>query len=235
MKYSNCTLHNKDCFEILPTLETESVDLIICDPPYLKNYSTGYKTGVKRKEQRILNDTVDSFDIDKLMAECERILKPEGHIYIFGCWQTGDIFKTAIEKHFVLKNKLIWVKERQSGGNLEYTYGQSYEEIWYAVKGNYKKLNGHRDRDCLFYNRVPAQKGQLHPTQKPLELIQFLIEKSSDSGDIVLDPCMGSGTTGVAALNTGRKFMGIELDKKYFTLAKKRINGTEPYYRDLLS
>lgn len=224
----NYQLYKGDCFEILPTLQAESIDMVLCDPPYLKNYSTGFKIGVKRKAQRILNDTVGTFDFEKLIMEYSRVLKPDGHLYIFGCWQTGEIFKEAIEKHFNLKNKLIWVKERQTGGNLEYTYGQSYEEIWFATKGNYKKLNGHRDRDCLFYKRVPAQKNQFHPNQKPIDLLEFLIEKSTCEGDTVLDACMGSGSTGIAALRMGRKFIGIELDEYYYDIANQRFEDSEP-------
>lgn len=144
---------------------------------------------------------------------------------MFGCWQTSDKFKQKLEKYFKIKSKLIWVKNNWSAGDLFWTYGQSYEEIWYATNGR-KKLNGKRDRDCLFYDRVAGKK-QLHLNQKPTDLIEFLINKSSKEGDLVLDTFMGSGTTAIACLNTNRNFIGMELDEGYFKIAKERIENHE--------
>lgn len=212
-----------DCLELMKHIPNKSIDLLITDPPYLKRYSTGHRKNVKRNTTEIVND--DDFDLDSLFSEYKRILKDDSHLYIFGCWQTGDKFKQYLEKYFKVKNKIIWVKNNWSAGDLFWTYGQSYEEIWYATNGR-KKLNGRRDRDCLFYDRV-AGKQQLHLNQKPLELIQFLLEKSSNAGDVVLDTFMGSGTTGVAALYTNRNFIGMELDGKYFNIARERIKECE--------
>lgn len=218
---SEYKLYQGDCLEVIKNIEDGSVDLVVTDPPYLKAYSTGHRKGVKRSTTEILNDR--EFDLDILFNEFKRILKPDGHLYIFGCWQTGDKFKQELEKYFKIKNKIIWVKNNWTAGDLFWTYGQSYEEIWYATNGR-KKLNGKRDRDCLFYNRV-AGKNQLHLNQKPVELIEFIINKSSIENDTVLDCFMGSGSTGVACLNTNRNFIGIELDEGYFNIAKKRIEG----------
>ena len=77
--------------------------------------------------------------------------------------------------------------------------------------------------DILEFNVVPNRRGKLHPTQKPTELCEYLIKTYSNEGDIVLDNCMGSGTTGVACRNTSREFIGIEMDEKYFEIAKERI------------
>ena len=76
----------------------------------------------------------------------------------------------------------------------------------------------------LEFNVVPNRKGKLHPTQKPVELLEYLIKTYSNENDIVLDNCMGSGSTGVACINTNRDFIGIELDKKYFNIAMERLN-----------
>ena len=210
-----------DCLELMKDIPDGSVDLIVTDPPYLKAYSTGYRKNTKRKDTEILNDR--EFDLDNLLQEYKRLLKEDGHMYMFGCWQTSDKFKQKLEKYFKIKSKLIWVKNNWSAGDLFWTYGQSYEEIWYATNGR-KKLNGKRDRDCLFYDRVAGKK-QLHLNQKPTDLIEFLINKSSKEGDLVLDTFMGSGTTGVACLNTNRNFIGIELDENYFNIAKERIEN----------
>ena len=75
----------------------------------------------------------------------------------------------------------------------------------------------------LEFNVVPNRKGKLHPTQKPVELLEYLIKTYSNENDVVLDNCMGSGSTGIACINTNRDFIGIELDKKYFDIAKERL------------
>lgn len=108
-------------------------------------------------------------------------------------------------------------------GDLFWTYGQSYEEILYASNGR-KKLNGSRDRDCLFYPRVVGNK-QLHLNQKPVELIEYILSKSTIENDLVLDAFMGSGTTGEACIRMNRKFIGIECDKDTYNIANNRINN----------
>lgn len=105
--------------------------------------------------------------------------------------------------------------------DLKGAYAKQTEFILYAVKGRHI-LNGRRDSDVLYYNRVVGNK-QLHQNQKPLDLCKFLINKSSQPNDVVLDCFMGSGTTGVACLQTNRNFIGIELDKDYYEVANKRI------------
>lgn len=212
-----------DCLELLGDIKDKSIDLVIIDPPYLKSYSTGYRKNIERKNTEILNDR--EFNYDKLFSEYKRIMKEDAHLYVFGCWQKCDYFKKIIEKYFKIKNKLIWVKNNWTAGDIFWTYGQSYEEIWFCSNGR-KRLNGGRDRDCLFYNRV-AGKSQLHLNQKPIELIEFLIEKSSKIGDVILDSFMGSGTTGVACNNLKREFIGMELDEKYFKIAEKRLDFTQ--------
>ena len=79
--------------------------------------------------------------------------------------------------------------------------------------------------DVLHFNVVPNRNGKLHPTQKPVDLCEWLIKTYSNEGDLVLDPFMGSGTTGIACINTNRNFIGIEKDKKYFEVAKKRLDN----------
>ena len=208
-----------DCLEKMKDIPDGSIDMILCDPPYLKAYSTGHRKGVDRKTTEIQNDRV--FNFDAVFTEYKRVAKPDAHIYIFGCWQTSAYFAETLAKYFKLKNRLIWVKNNWTAGDLFWTYGQSYEEIWYASNGR-KKLNGGRDRDCLFYPRV-AGKQQQHLNQKPVEMLEYLIAKSTNESELVLDSFMGSGTTGVACQHLNRNFIGIELDEGYFNIAKQRI------------
>ena len=149
------------------------------------------------------------------------LLNQGGAIYMFCNANHIDYFKQQIEQHFTLKNILIWVKNNWSAGDLKGAYAKQTEFILYAVKGRHI-LNGARDTDTLYYNRVVGNM-QLHQNQKPVDLCKYLINKSSNENDTVLDCFMGSGSTGVACANLNRKFIGIELDNDYFKIAEKRI------------
>lgn len=131
---------------------------------------------------------------------------------------------------FKIKNIIVWVKNNWTAGDTKAAFGKQYEFIILANKGR-KFFNGKRLTDVWFYDRVSGKK-QLHQNQKPLSLIEQCILKHSDKNEIVLDPFMGSGTTGVACVNTNRRFIGMELDKQYFDIAKERINKT---YEDIFS
>lgn len=108
-------------------------------------------------------------------------------------------------------------------GDLSTTFGYSYEFIIFASKGQ-PKIRGKRISDVWQFPRVKP-KEQTHQNQKPVDLLKQAIEKSSDEGAVVFDGFMGSGSTGVACVNTNRRFIGIELDDKYFEIAKQRINA----------
>ena len=128
-----------------------------------------------------------------------------------------------VRKHFNLKNALIWVKNNVTRGDLKGNYGYRYEMVLYAHKGR-RYLNGRRDDNILHYNRVPTQ-AMRHPTEKPLQLLEYLISKSTAVGETVLDPFMGSGTTCLAAQRLGRNSIGIELERVWYELAASRLSG----------
>ena len=218
-----CKLIHGDCLEEMQKLADDGVkvDMICTDPPYLINYKTG-----RRKDKThdfckpIANDT--NFELIKdIMPLLFELLNQGGAIYMFCNAYHIDYFKQQIEQHFALKNILIWVKNNWSAGDLKGAYAKQTEFILYAVKGRHI-LNGARDTDTLYYNRVVGNM-QLHQNQKPVDLCKYLINKSSNENDIVLDCFMGSGSTGVACANLNRKFIGIELDNDYFKIAEKRI------------
>ena len=149
-----------------------------------------------------------------------RLLKLGGGFYMFCNSNHVDYFKQQIQQYFDFKNILIWIKNNHTAGDLTGAYGKKTEFIIYASKGKHK-LNGNRDVDTLFYDRIVGNE-QLHQNQKPVDLLEFLINKSSNFGETVLDCFMGSGSTGVACLQTNRNFIGIELDEKYYNIAKER-------------
>lgn len=218
-------LINDDCITVLKSMveSNVTVDCIIIDPPYLMNYKTNHR----KDKTHDFCKPIRNDDNPKLLIECFKlcytVLKDTGALYCFCNSNQVDFFKKEIEKHFKFKNILIWVKNNWTAGDLKGAYAKQTEFIIYAVKGRHI-LNGRRDSDVLYYNRVSG-KQQLHQNEKPLDLIEYLVKKSSDERDIILDCFMGSGTTGVASLKNRRRFIGVEIDKEYFKIAKDRINN----------
>ena len=212
-------LYKGDCLEVMDKLikQNVKVDAIITDPPYGMDYRSNYR---KEKYEKISNDNDLSF-LDDFFQKCDKLLKDDTHIYCFCSWHHIDKFKIAFEKYFTLKNVIVWEKNNTSMGDLKGSYAPKHEFILFGHKGR-RLRNGKRLPDILQANRTG---NKLHPTQKPISLLQIFVEQSSNENEIILDPFMGSGSTGVAALNTNRKFIGIELDGKYFNIAKDRLEN----------
>ena len=148
-------------------------------------------------------------------------MKNNTAIYMFCNSNRIDFFKQELEKYFNVKNIIVWVKNNWTAGDLQAQFGKQYEFIILANKGR-KLFNGKRITDVWFFDRVKTV-DLLHQNQKPIDLIKQMILKHSNENDVVFDGFMGSGTTGVACINTNRSFIGIELDQKYFEIAKERI------------
>ena len=220
-----------DCLKLMKDIQSESVDLIVTDPPYLINYKTNYRKNKKHNFCSPIAGDNDKKLISNAISESYRVLKNNSAMYIFCNSNKIEYFKFQLEKSgFKIKNIIVWVKNNWSAGDTKAAFGKQYEFIILANKGR-KFFNGKRLTDVWFYDRVSGKK-QLHQNQKPLSLIEQCILKHSDKNEIVLDPFMGSGTTGVACMNTNRKFIGMELDEQHFNISKKRINKT---YESILS
>ncbi len=211
-----------DCLEGMKNMEDESIDLIATDPPYCINYSTH-----NRKDKThdfcspIQNDNNPDM-IRAYMKECYRILKPDHACYMFCSPKTLCFFSEAAEKaHFTIKNRIVWVKNQWTAGDLQAQFGQQYEVILLLNKGR-APFFGKRIGDVWHFPRVAGKK-QLHQNQKPVELMIQCIEKHSQEGDVVFDGFVGSGTTAVAALRTGRRFIGFEIEPRYWRMAADRI------------
>ena len=215
-------LYCDDCLNIMKQIENESIDLIVTDPPYLIKYKTNRR---KNKDHdfcsEILNDNNEQLIIDYI-RECYRILKNNTAMYMFCNCDKVDFFKQELENAgFKIKNMIIWVKNNWTAGDLKAQFGKQYEIIFLVNKGR-KCFNGKRITDVWMFDRISGKK-QLHQNQKPVDLLKQCILKHSDENDIIFDGFMGSGSTGVACIETNRKFIGVELDKKYFEIAKERI------------
>ena len=214
-------IYNDDCLKIMNEINCDGgVDLIVTDPPYMINYRSDYR---KNKYNRIKNDK-DSYNlISEYFKKCNEILKDNSAIYCFCSWHNVDFFKQEFEKYFKLKNIIVWNKNNTSMGDLKGSYAPKHEFILFGHKGR-RLIEGFRYPDVLDFKRT---NNKLHPTQKPIDLLEVLIKTSSKEGDVVFDGFMGSGSTGVACLKNNRNFIGVELDEKYFEIAKNRIENLE--------
>ena len=209
------TIYNEDCLEGMKQIPDESIDMILCDPPYGMNYRSNYR---KDKYDSIKNDSSLEW-IDEFVDEIYRISKDNTAHYMFTSFHNIDLFKQAIERKFKVKNLLTWVKNNTSMGDLKGDFAPKTEFIIFFHKGR-RLINGKRDSNVLEYNRTG---NKLHPTQKPIDLTEYLISKFSDKEDVILDPFMGSGTTAIACLNTNRQYIGFEIDETYYKLSLDRI------------
>ena len=153
------------------------------------------------------------------LPEIYRVLKDDSHAYIYINARNVKELQTEAEKvGFKYQNIIIWEKGNATPNRY---YLQAYEMILLLRKGKARNINNMGTKNLLKVKNIIGNK--THPTEKPVELNKIFIENSSNQGDIVLDPFMGSGSCGVACKETGRNFVGIEIDEKYFEIAKKRI------------
>ena len=175
---------------------------------------------IKRKIQndKIL-DTVTLFE--DVLKESVPLLKDDAHFYLFGNINfIGDI-RPIIEKYLNLKNVLIWDRKVIGMGDLK-SYGNSYDIIYFGYNKVWKDLNGTRDRDLLSYSRIDPAKN-IHPTEKPIDILEYLIKKSSNENDKILEPFAGGGSTLLACKNLNRFATGVEIEEEYYNLIKNRI------------
>lgn len=220
-------LYNGDCLEVMDRLIEEGikVDCVITDPPYLINYRCNRRIATD-KFDNILNDKDNYSLIIESIEKTYEILNNNSSIYMFCSWHNVDFFKKEFEKKFKLKNIIVWNKNNHGTGDLKGSYAPKHEFILYGHKG--RCLNkSKRIADVIDCKKV-SSKDMVHSTEKPIELLSKFINISTHESDLILDCFMGSGSTGVACVNTGRKFIGIELDKNYFDIASKRIE--EAYF-----
>lgn len=248
----NVRLYQGDSIDIMSQLPDECVDLIFADPPYnLSNDGfschAGKRVSVNKgkwdKSQGVENDLAFH---DAWIAACRRILKPNGSFWVSGTYHSIYACGFALQKHgWHFVNDISWFKPNAAPNLSCRMFTASHETLIWARKDkkskhifNYDDMkNGDWSNDRLKNpntqmrsvwaigtpKRAEKQHGK-HPTQKPLALMDRIIRAASNPGDLVLDPFCGSATTGVAALQNGRKFVGIDSDQKFLkTLAKPRL------------
>lgn len=229
MKQNGIYLFNEDYRKIINKIPDNSIDLIVTDPPYriTAKGSTGTMGGVMAKKEFMKGKlfAADDLDIADYINELYRVLKPQSHCYIF-CNQKNILHFMEIVNNFSdfkwFKN-LIWLKDNKIANQY---YMTQFEYILFLRKGKAKRIHNCGTSEVLqFPNKKlkDNQKHVIHPTEKPIELLKVLIENSSDEKDIVLDPFVGIGSTVLACKQLNRRFVGTEIDSKYFEVTKERL------------
>ena len=221
-----------DCLELMKGIPDAVVDMIVTDPPYGMNYQSNRRK-ITPQFEKIQGDVDINDWLSGFVEESYRVMKENTAIYMFASWHNIDIFKQEFEKKFKLKNIIVWNKNNHGSGDLKGAYAPKYELILYGHKGR-STFRCKRLPDVQKYKKVNG-KDMLHPTQKPIDMLEIFIKNNSDEGNIILDPFMGSGTTGVACKNLTRNFIGMELDEMYFNKAKERIENHDPERRGTLN
>lgn len=206
-----------DCLERMREIPDGSVDLVLTDIPYgeVNRASSGLRSLDKGAA-----DTFDNALIPGICREFARI--STGSVYVFcGTMQISDICREFSSMGMTVRVG-AWNKNNPSPMNGSKLWVSGLEFCVYARKA--KATHNEHCKKALW--DAPSGRSKIHPTQKPLSLFERLVLASSNEGDVILDPFMGSGTTGVACVNTGRKFIGIERDGRYFKIAEGRISAT---------
>lgn len=230
-------LINDDCFKVLKELEDNSVDLILTDPPYnIAKYSTG---NMKFDWRSDINNDIAQWDTvelkpSDLVNEFKRVLKPTGNIFIFCSYNIIGEYHKAFDPEFDTFQFMIWHKTNPVPNFRKSSFLNSCEMIvccW--NKGHTWNFTNQKDMHnfiecplCMGAERVKGSDGKnLHPAQKPLKVLEKIINIASNENDIVLDCFSGVGSTGVAALKNNRRFIGIELSKEYSDAQSERIKS----------
>ncbi len=239
----NVALFKASCFDILPKLPENSIDMIFADPPYFLSNGgftchAGKMVSVNKGKWDVSKGVEENYIFtQRWLRECQRVLTPNGTIWVSGTahiiYTVGSAMQTLGYK---ILNDIAWFKVNPPP-NLSCRYfTHSTETIIWAAKNkesrhhfNYylmKKMNNNKQMLSLWSIKAPGTLEKIygkHPTQKPIELLDRIVLASTRTGDIVLDPFSGSGTTGIAAFKEGRQYIGIELEQPYLDVSIKRL------------
>lgn len=219
-----------DCYDVLKSIEDESINLIITDPPYqISRKSNFTKNSDNAKYNKISLDFGDwdqsEINLDELFKEFKRVLKPNGYVIIFyDIWKSQNIKFFAEKWKFKQPRVCQWVKSNPVPINSKKNYlSNSVEYFFTFVKGKNPIFNSKYDMGIYNYPICHGKERTKHPTQKPIGLINSLIEKHSYPNDVILDCFAGSGTTGEACKLSNRRFFLIEREKEYYDIIKTRL------------
>lgn len=217
-----------ECVEQLRNIPDESIDLIVTDPPYKTTArgNAGNSGGMMQKRINMAGQVFkfNNIDCEEYAPQFYRILKNGSHCYVMtNHVNLIHMLNTFTKCGFHFIKSLIWDKGNKIMGQY---YMSQYEYVLFFRKGKGIKINHCGTSDILSVPNIKTKDAlghNLHDTEKPIKLMEILIDNSSQENGIVLDPFMGIGSTGIACKNLNRRFIGIELDANYYNIAKQRI------------
>lgn len=239
----SCRLWLGDCTQLLPLFPEASVDLVFADPPYfLSDGGVTCKSGkmacVNKGPWDIPRSARENYEFHfRWLAECRRVLQPNGTIWVSGTYHSIFSIGCAMQElGYRILSDVIWVKPNPPP-NLSCRYfTHSTEILIWAARSEKSKhvfqyetvkaIAGGKQMRNVWEIAPPGTSERRfgsHPTQKPLALLERIVASTSREGDVVLDPFAGSGTTGLACLKLGRRFLGIELNDEYVSIAVRRF------------
>jgi site-specific DNA-methyltransferase (adenine-specific) len=196
-----------DCLEVLPTLEAGSVDAVVTDPPY------GTKTD--QRDEWMIGEFSNVMPLAlPLIHAC---LAKDGAFYCFTSWTMMADWLLRYQQYFKLQNIIVWDKRQHSGCYSPHAWQYTWEGIFFGIKG--RRPVREYMRDVL----TSEETGKRQAMQKPVDILQQLMVASTDEGQVVADPFLGTGSTCVAAELLGRRGIGIEIDPQYFEIACRRV------------
>ncbi len=254
-KDSHGMLFHGDCLEIMKDIEDESIDMILCDLPYgtsackwdsvipfeplweqysriIRPFGAIVLFGSEPFSSALRLSNLDMYKYDWKWE------KPNGANFLNFKYQPAKVHEDIMvfgksATSYSKNGNMIYNPQMTEGTPYNQKSGQQRQDNGHVlgstvrspIKQVYTENNGTRYPRSI--QRFPLDKDKLHPTQKPVALLEYLVRTYTNEGDIVLDNCMGSGSTGVACINTNRRFIGIELDENYFNIAKERIGSSD--------
>jgi site-specific DNA-methyltransferase (adenine-specific) len=231
---SRVTLHQGDARDVLADMATESVDLVVTDPPYGKEWVSSMR---QESFGMLSGDGAGASDRDavaRIIGECVRVTGQNRHLYVFG---PSDVFRGQL---VTAAAELVWDKSVMGMGDLAQPWGSAHEPISFVVNKHRHAGEAGREtppvrmrKGTVLRHQRPTGTSVRHPSEKPISLISELIESSSRTGETVLDPFAGSGSTVVAAVLLGRKAIAVEVDPRYVELCRTRLVEAERI-RDML-
>lgn len=232
---TNLKLIHSNTFDYIKQIPDNSIDLILTDPPYnIGQYSTG---NIVLPSRRTLNNDIGNWDLEEfnpqlLLNDFIRILKPTGNLFAFTSYNQLGLWHNHYNSAFDTFQFMVWHKTNPAPKIYKAGFLNSCELIvcmW--NKGHTWNFSTQNEMHnfiespiCMGNERL---KSPVHPAQKPVKILKHLIKIASNRDDVVFDPFMGVGSTGVAALDLNRKFIGIELDDDFYDAAKKRLSSIQ--------